>query len=618
MCGIAGIICTNKNIINNTLLKKMSDALAHRGPNGEGQWQNETNNTGFSHRRLAIIDLSPAAAQPMHYLQRYSIVYNGEIYNYKEIKTTLIKEGYHFTTASDTEVILAAYDYYKENCMQYFDGMFAFAIWDEAEKKLFTARDVFGEKPFYYFTDKNQFVFASEMKALWATGIDKTANDNMIVNYLALGQVQHASDSSQTFFKNIFSLPPAHYGILYLKNMQFTTVRYKNIDKETCINITEADAAQQLEKLLLNSVSKRLRSDVAIGCSLSGGLDSSAISYLINRLQKNNDGHFKTFSAIFPGFKKDEDSFVKKIAAKFNLQNFTITPTANGLADDFAKLCYHQEEPFVSSSIYAQYKVYELAKNNNIKVLLDGQGADETLAGYTKYLHWYVQELIAKNKFTLAKKERAGFQKNNINMQWGAKNILAAYLPVQAAQALQKKANNKIAQSADINAALLHSEKKNENLGIYKPVIRTLNDILYFNTMQQGLQELLRYADRNSMAHGTEVRLPFLNIALVQFIFSLPSSLKIKNGFTKNILRQVMSGKLPDDIVWRTEKVGFEPPQKMWMNDASLQPVFYEAKEKLVQKKILNATVLQKKINPKAAQDEDNADWRYLSLAGIL
>ncbi len=597
----------------------MSDTLAHRGPDGEGMWINENNTIGLSHRRLAIIDLTDAAAQPMHYLNRYSIVYNGEIYNYKEIRSDLQKAGYYFTTESDTEVILAAYDFYKNDCVKYFDGMFSFAIWDEVTQTLFCARDIFGEKPFYYFIDKDVFVFASEMKALWSIGIDKNIEEKMMVNYLAIGQVQNASNKSHTFYKNIYSLSSAHTGLLTINEMHFTLSKYRDINKEHFIKISEEDAIEQLEFLLTKSVKHRLRSDVAVGSSLSGGIDSSSIAYLIQQENtRNKEGNFKTFSAVFPGFDNDESVFIKELSEKFHFQNYTITPSAEGLVNDFDKLCYHQEEPFTSSSIYAQYKVYELAATYNIKVLLDGQGADETLAGYTKYLHWYLQELTGHAKFNKAKKERLFFKKNNIHFKWDIKNTIAAYLPSHTAMALEKREYNKIIDSNEINITLLNSIKGNEWVGISKPVVTKLNDILYYNTMQHGLEELLRYADRNSMAHSTEVRLPFLNYELVKFIFSLPSSFKIKEGFTKSILRKTMQYKIPDNILWNSKKIGFETPQKSWMENKTFVEKIINAKEKLVKEKIIKPTVLQHKIKPKHAHDAENMDWRYLNLAAFL
>ena len=618
MCGIAGIISPQKKIIHTRSLKIMSDSLSHRGPDGEGLWINKENTAGLSHRLLAIIDLSNAAAQPMHYLNRYSIVYNGEIYNYKELKTDLQKAGYHFTTQSDTEVLLAAYDFYKKDCVKYFDGMFSFAIWDEKLNELFCARDIFGEKPFYYFLDNEVFAFASEMKELWAIGVEKKADEKMMVNYLALGQVQNAANKSYTFYKHIFALPPAHTGLLSLSNMHFTLSRYRDINKQNSIKISENEAMEKFQFFLGNSVKRRLRSDVAIGTSLSGGIDSSTIACLIQQKSDIKKGNFKTFSAVFPGFDKDESIFIDEICKAFKLDNYTVTPNTEDFLKDFEKLCYHQEEPFPSSSIYAQYKVYELAAANNIKVLLDGQGADETLGGYSKYLHWYLQELSAKGKYIEVKKQKDLLQKAGMPLKWDFKNILAAYLPSHTALALEKREYNKIVNSEFIHDQLLQKIKGKEWLGIYKPVVTKLNDILYNNTMQHGLEELLRYADRNSMAHGVEVRLPFLNYELVNFVFSLPSSFKIKDGFTKYILRKTMAGKIPDKILWNTNKIGFETPQKSWMENKQIQEMIFSSKEKLVKENILNASILKKKIEPKHVHEAENIDWRFLNLAKIL
>ncbi|MEJ7610765.1 MAG: asparagine synthase (glutamine-hydrolyzing) [Ferruginibacter sp.] len=620
MCGIAGIISPDTSIIRADTLKTMSDSLAHRGPDGEGLWINKHNTAGFSHRRLAVIDLSAAASQPMHYGDRYSIVYNGEIYNYKEIRSDLQKAGYHFRTESDTEVILASYDFYKENCVKYFDGMFAFVIWDEKTNTLFCARDIFGEKPLYYVSDKNVFAFASEMKALWAIGAAKNADEKMMINYLVLGYVQHAANKSNTFYKNIYSVPPAHYGTLSADTMQLELTKYRDINKEQSIKITEEEAVSKLGSLLSDSVRYRLRSDVAVGSSLSGGLDSSTAAWFIQQqLKKRTTGTgFKTFSAVFPGFGKDESARISETCRQMGFENHTVTPSSEELVRDFEKLCYHQEEPFASSGIYAQYRVFELAKKNGVKVLLDGQGADEILGGYTKYLHWYLQELVSRNKFSKAKKERMAFRENNISVRWGLKNALAAFLPSHAALALEKREYSKLLSSSVINAGLLREVKGKEWQGIYKPVVTKLNDILYHNTMEHGMEELLRYADRNSMAHGTEVRLPFLNFDLVSFIFSLPASCKINNGFTKYILRKTMNGRLPDSIVWNPEKTGFEPPQKKWLQDKQVQELITESKQKLVKEKILKPSVLTKKIIPLEVHEPDNADWRYLTLAQMI
>jgi asparagine synthase (glutamine-hydrolysing) len=607
MCGIAGIVSNNKNLVAAERLQQMTNALAHRGPDGEGFWINDDNNVALGHRRLAIIDLSDAASQPLHYLKRYTIIHNGEIYNYIELKEELSRKGYTFHSHSDTEVILAAYDCWNKDCLQYFDGMFAFAIWDAQEQKLFAARDRFGEKPFYYFFDGEQFLFASEMKALWAAGVQKEINHTMLLNYIGLGWVKNPIDLSQTFYTNILCLPQAHYLQFSLSDGKNEIVQYWDLDKETISSISEAEAAEQLQQLFFTSVKRRLRSDVAIGTSLSGGLDSSSIVAVSCKLQPANKGS-KCFTASFPGYEKDETAFAKLVANYFQLQHFTVTPSATDFAADLQKITQQQEEPFQSASIYAQYKVYELAKQHGIKVILDGQGADEILGGYHKYIHWFLQE--NNRQPSVFSRELKAFAANGISVEWGWKNKLAARFPEIAAVQLESKAYKELKYSAGITAEYFkaHSNKKD----LYKPIVRKLNDLLYFNTMQFGLEELLRYADRNSMAHGVEVRLPFLNHELVQFVFSLPSTLKMQNGFTKSILRKSMETFLPKEIVWRTDKIGYEPPQQQWMRHNNVLEQLQNAKQKLVAEKVLNKQVLSQSTEPRGAHDADNYDWRYL------
>lgn len=630
MCGIAGILLKYPNPAAPHYLKKMTTALAHRGPDGEAFWSNQNHTVHFGHRRLAIIDLSNAGLQPMQYANRYRIVHNGEIYNYIEIRDFLLGKGYSFTSKTDTEVIAASYDYWKERCLQQFDGMFAFSIWDEKEQMLFAARDRFGEKPFYYYEDEENFVFASEMKALWKIGIDRSVDKKMLLNYLTLGHVQNCVDKEQTFFDDIYSLPPAHY----LK-FSFTTgasriKRYWQVNKENRINASLPEAEENFMHLLNLSVRRRLRSDVALGTSLSGGLDSSTIAACITALQSKtslgktgtvlpvHSGPLESFSAVFPGFENDESIYISQVAAKLSVTSHRALPSVNGLISEFEKLCYHQEEPFQSSGIYAQYKVFELAKQQEVKVLLDGQGADETLAGYAKFIHWYLQEVLSRHRLGATRVERKAFQKNNQPFQWGIENVFAAFLPSHAAIQLEKREYLKTIHHPDIAPDLLRTVVGREWEGIHKPIVTKLNDILYFHVAEMGLEELLRFADRNSMAHGREVRLPFLSHELVEFIFSLPSPLKMHDGWTKFLLRKSMDQKLPDEIVWRKEKVGFETPQKKWMEDPLMQEYIHEAKRKLVNAGILNKRSLDKKIEAAAAHDERNYDWRYLCASQFL
>ncbi len=630
MCGIAGIIQSDSSFYHKEHLKKMTDALAHRGPDGEGLWQNESGQVLLGHRRLSIIDLSDAGHQPMHFPfsggkglgVRYTIIHNGEIYNYIELKEELKKKGYTFHSQTDTEVILAAYDCWQDECVDYFDGMFAFAIWDEREKELFAARDRFGEKPFFYYFDGKQLLFASEMKALWAAGIEKNPNQKMLFNFITIGYTDNPAQPGETFFENISKLPAATTLKYTLRSNELILEKYWDIDSEKQNKkITDTEAIEQFNHLFNTSVKRRLRSDVTVGTSLSGGLDSSSIvatvtPFTTHHLPAGRQGSpFTSFTATFPGFEKDELEFSKQVAGKFGLQQFIVNVSADEMMNDWEKLCYHQEEPFGSASIYAQYKVYELAKQHHIKVLLDGQGADETLAGYHKYYKWYWQELFRNRKLFRSKELKAA-KEINVQERFGFKNMIAAYFPGFATVTLENQYLLKAIGHKDLAKDFVKLQSKEAYYTT--PDHFTLNGALHFNTCTHGLEELLRYAERNSMAHGREVRLPFLSHELVEFIFSLPANFKIRNGWTKWLLRETMKDKLPESIVWRRDKVGFEPPQKSWMENKQVQDAIHEARKKLVYEKILNPGILQKPIQPLASHDPDNYDWRYFSAAGLF
>ncbi|MEP6514452.1 MAG: asparagine synthase (glutamine-hydrolyzing) [Parafilimonas sp.] len=613
MCGIAGIINTHPsrgNDENSSLLKnriqQMTDALAHRGPDGEGQWLNTTADIALGHRRLSIIDLTEAGNQPMHYLNRYVIVHNGEIYNYIELKDELHKNGYTFQSLTDTEVIAAAYDYWEDECVEHFDGMFAFAIWDEEDKVLFAARDRFGEKPFFYHYNKGQFFFASEMKALWAAGVDRTPNLKMLFNFITIGYADNPDIPGETFFENIFKLPQANRLNFFTHQNELTIDEYWAIETENeNKKVKDKEVIEKFNDLFNTSVKRRLRSDVAIGTSLSGGLDSSSIVAIANPLT--------AFTAIFPEFAKDEFIHAKQIAQQFNLPHFTTEIKEEDFINDFQKICFHQEEPFGSASVLAQYKVFELAKQQSIKVLLDGQGADETLAGYHKYYKWYWQELFRKMKLFRSGELKAA-KENGVQEGFGFKNAIAAWFPDFATIVLERQYLLHALSQEDLTKEFVKLQSKEAYYST--PPYYSLNGVLHFNTFTHGLEELLRYADRNSMAHGREVRLPFLSHELVEFLFTLPSSFKIRNGWTKWLLRESMKEKLPKEIVWRKDKVGFEPPQKKWMENKGVQQIIMGAKEKLVKEKILKPEVLNKKIQPHDAHAADSYDWRYLT-AGI-
>jgi asparagine synthase (glutamine-hydrolysing) len=614
MCGIAGIVSASQNKFSRQDVEKMSSCLSHRGPDGSSVWQSDDATAILGHNRLAIIDLSDTASQPMHYLERYTIVHNGEIYNYKELRDQLSSHGYVFKTQSDTEVILAAYDHWKDNCLQRFDGMFAFAIWDNKERSLFAARDRFGEKPFYFHVDhaEKTLWFASEMKSFYTQGLKKYEyNGNLLLQYLATG-VSHNADSLQTFHVDIMKLPARHF----LKFSPYSDAAlldiepYYDLDKSNRITISAQEAVEQFKRLFFASVQRRLRSDVEIGTSLSGGLDSSSIVAAIHHLQQVNSPQ-KSFTASFPNFNKDETAYAFSVAKQFNLHHYIASPSESDLVNDIEEFLVQHDEPVSSSSVYAQYKVYELAKQHGVKVLLDGQGADEVLAGYSKYVQWFLQELYIGKQNNQLEKETESF-----NFLFGFKNKLAGKFPSWAAIQLERRSYKKQKLQPDLNRDFVKEHISHRN--IYKPIVKNLNDILYDDMFSGNLEELLRNADRNAMAHGIEVRLPFLNHELVEFVFSLPSIFKMHNGFSKSLLRQAMDKMLPKEIVWRKDKIGFEPPQQQWMGNKQLQQKIHDAKSILVKEKILDRKALNKPVQPKAAHEADNYDWRYLSAASLF
>jgi asparagine synthase (glutamine-hydrolysing) len=609
MCGIAGMVSAVGLLPDTGTLARITDTLSHRGPDGSAQWYNTRNTVCFGHRRLKIIDLSNAAAQPMHFNNRYSIVYNGEIYNYIELRDALRGKGIDFHTASDTEVILAAYAQYGESCLQYLDGMFAFAIWDEQEQQLFAARDRFGEKPFYYHIQPNLFSFASEMKALWEAGVEKTPDPEMMLLYLGLGTTNIPQQPERTFFSNIFSLPPAHAFTIKADEQTPRIFQYWQLEKKTTAILKPADAIEQFRTLFYNSVKLRMRSDVPTGTCLSGGLDSSSVVAACNQANAPLYRH-TCFTASFPGFEKDETAPAAETARLFSLQQVLVSPVAGDIEKDLAIMLYHQEQPVISSSAYAQYCVFKAAKKNGITVLLDGQGADEILAGYPRYLHWYLQELAFSSPLKM-KRELQYMRKNKLPLKWGIQNYAAALMPKFTAKKLQQRAAQQITGNTEIDTGFIN-EYFNPH-SIYKPPVKKLNDILYFTTMQQGLGDLLHIADRNSMAHSVEVRLPFLSHSLVEFVFSLPAEFKIQNGYTKWLLRETMKEVLPASITANTIKTGFETPQAQWLKHKPVAGMITEAKQKLQSAGILCST----KGSTQPVQNNEQ-EWRYLCAANFI
>jgi asparagine synthase (glutamine-hydrolysing) len=561
MCGIAGIISSFKPVSESNILK-MTDAIIHRGPDGSGAWISDKKEVGLGHRRLSIIDLSNAGHQPMHYLNRYTITFNGEIYNYLELKQQLLAAGYQFNSVSDTEVILAAYDKYGEGCLKLFDGMFAFAIWDNQDHTLFLARDRFGEKPLFYAQVDGQFIFSSEIKALWAWGLPRKINGRMLFNYYYFKSLCNPDDLSETFYSNISQLKPAHSMLVIADGKILDSKCYWYIPEQAVHHeINDQEAKEKFSYIFSESVKRRLRSDVPVGSSLSGGLDSSVVVATINQLKESTVIQ-KTFSATFPGSKKDESNYINLILKSIKAEGYSCSPTDDSIASNIDRIIAHQDEPFNSLSIAAQYEVMRLARNNGVIVLLDGQGADEYLCGYPGHVDSYLIDLKTNNP-SKYKQELETFHSvhssnsiNSINRRikrmkmkkWmGPKMIDQVLLAKQKISGVSPLVNDLITSGDKVfyNRTYLH-----ENL----------HTMLHYATFKGGLQELLRYADRNSMAHSIEVRLPFLSHELVEFVFSLPDHFKFRSGFTKFILRKGMENILPSEICWRKDKIGYEVP----------------------------------------------------------
>ena len=607
MCGIVGIISDSP--VDEVKIRNASECLRLRGPEADGIWVNEKRTVALAHRRLKIIDLSDQASQPMHYLNRYVISYNGEIYNFPEIKEELKKKGYLFHTSSDTEVILAAYDAYGERCLHFFDGMFVFAIWDRKDQKLVIARDRFGEKPVYFFNDENRFLFASEMKSLWQLGVSKEVNQSLLYNFLTIDYTSNPGNPKETFYKNIFKLPAASWLLYEPSKKEIAIEKYWQIHPEVDDTLLPEEAIRQFTDLLTTSIKKRLRSDVLIGTSLSGGLDSSTIVAICDHLKSQQYSH-KCFTAVFNDFDKNEFDYASSVANQFNLQIYPVTITETDVPQIMKQVMQAQEEPVTSASALIQYAVYNEASKNGIKVLLDGQGADETLAGYHKYYKWYWQDLY-RNRELKRSKEYENAKALGIHQHFGLANKMTALLPDFMTALHEGRKSRRAANMQELSEDL---RQANKNTFYYTtPTNYDLNGFLYFNTFISGLEELLRIADRNSMANSIEVRLPYLNHELVNFIFTLPANFKIREGWTKWILRKSAEPYLSGEIVWRKDKVGFEPPQKKWMQDPTIQSHIHDAKKILVDHGILDKQMLHSKIKPHDAYVIKNNDWKYWS-----
>jgi len=551
MCGIAGQYCYNGGVPDTELLARMSALLAHRGPDGEGAEVRGT--MGMVYRRLAIIDLSPDGLQPMtNEDSTLWLVFNGEIYNFIELREELIAKGHRFHSHSDSEVILHAYEEWGTRCLQRFNGMWSFALWDEREQHLFCARDRFGIKPFYYTECKGSFLFASEIKALLAhPDAGKHPDDEMLGTFLAWGVQDH---THRTMFENVLQLSPAHAMIITREGAQ-PPYQYWDVtvNAELQSQVPDEEIASRFLSHLREATRIHLRSDVAIGTCLSGGIDSSTLSVLINSLISEEapssvGSRQKTFSVVFSDKRFDESHFIDEVIAGSGIDAHRTEPDPAMLREDIDRLIWVQDEPFGSLSIYAQFCVMRLARGN-VKVVLDGQGADELLGGYLAYQVSYIRNLSRTGHLGKALMEFSGFLRYHREFFRSALTQLM----------VRRKRRDLLTFSVP-------------------PVDRYAGDlahVLRYELVSTNLPALLHYEDRNSMAFSIESRVPYLDFRLVEYIASLPLDQKIRHGLTKVALRNAVKGLLPESIRCRRDKMGFVTPEEVWMRE-DLRPFVLE------------------------------------------
>ncbi len=657
MCGIVGLV-GNENV-NSTLIRDMANTIKHRGPDDEGfifMYENNIivvggNDTpdkvwdsnflyspkshinslegkkfkvALGHRRLSILDLSPAGHQPMcDETQKVWIVFNGEIYNYLELREELKQKGYIFITNTDTEVLLKSYIEWGVDCVSKFNGMWAFAILDLRKNILFLSRDRFGVKPLYYYKDDNYFAFASEIKALLKLPfIKKEVNYEAVFDYIALGLEEQGEES---FFKGIRELKPSYNIVLNLNNFEFKIHKYYELlyyDKFEKYNPEkEKKYISEIRELIFEAIRLRLRSDASVGSCLSGGLDSSTIVCVMNEIIKNQHlsqvgDYIKCFTASYKDDKVDESNWAKIVVESTKSQWIRTFPTEKELIEDLEDLIYTQDIPFGSTSIYAQYRVMKAAYENGVKVLLDGQGGDELFTGYTGYFPTYYRELIRNFDFTDLINEIKNVNNSPIDLKtivkMAIKSELGKYLtfpPIR--DFLIKRLSYPI--------SLLYPEfYKKFSYRIkdrQEKIPNSLNQQLYQLITGFNLKTLLMYEDRNSMRFSIESRTPFADdINLIEYCFEIPSVYKIHNGFSKYVLRQAMDGVLPEQIRKRVDKVGFATPEEKWL----------KANKSFIREILSNSEILKEFCNvQKLLKDLDNdvifkqglTLWRFVNLA---
>jgi len=558
MCGIAGIIHLNGAPVREEQLSAMMRVMKHRGPDDEGMFAE--NNLGLGFVRLSILDLSPGGHQPMRSADgRYVLIFNGEIFNYIELREELKKLGHAFHTQSDSEVLLAAYEEWGEGMLHRFNGMWALAIYDRKEKTLFAARDRYGVKPFYYCADGDRILFASEPPSILAVlGRKATPDPDTLFSYLAFNRTDQNENS---FFKEIKKL---RHGYCFRirtgdgSDGKILPTQWYNLRKELKEPFGDPEAYREM---FASSVGLRLRSDVPVGVCLSGGLDSSSIVSVLSQDHGLKD--LNTFSAVYgKGRNGDESTFIDLYRGKLRNMFYT-EPDERGLMDDIEQLTRAQLEPVPSTSTYAQFRVMKLAREH-VTVTLDGQGADEALAGYHYFFGFHFKNLLRKGKLGALASEMGHYYAKHRSL-YGIKSLVFFLLPAVLRTRVRV-----------MEKGYLHPDFFHANAGGGGDIAgelygsNTLQDALV-NHFEYKLEHLLKWEDRNSMWFSIEARVPFLDYRLVERTLALPDHQIIQKGMTKHILREAMKGTLPEQIRMRRDKVGFETPEAEWFRTPLFQ-----------------------------------------------
>jgi asparagine synthase (glutamine-hydrolysing) len=562
MCGITGFVRTNQDPDDPKLIRSMGDAIAHRGPDASGEYVDDF--IALGHRRLSIIDLSQAGNQPMFSVDNnLVIVFNGEIYNFIEIRKELDRSGHIFRTKTDTEVILKLYEIYGKDCLSRLNGMFAFAIWDRIEKKLFLATDRIGKKPLYYYWDnRGSFCFASEIKSLLKIPyIDRVIEPTALVDYLKYLYIP----APKSIYKNIYKLPPGHcmeFGI----GSKIIIEQYWDIDFSKQLNCTDKQAADGLYDLLRDSTACRMIADVPLGAFLSGGIDSSGVTALMSKI---DDNPVKTCSIGFSDKEHDETPFAKKIAELYKTLHKEYFVT-DSLVDTVKILYRFFDEPFADSSAIPTYHVSRLARKS-VTVALAGDGGDENFGGYEKYLkdiyenqaRRYFPRTLLQLLLKVSKRRHNSFWRKTGTLCRGALLDPAlsfyatnTFIDDEQLQRLLSISMNNLTQGYRPSDLVTHYWDKVRGADV-------VTGMLYTDLKTYLPGDILVKVDRMSMAHALEVRAPLLDYRIIEYAARLPSKMKIRNKQQKYILKKSLSRVLPKSILYR-QKHGFTVPLDSW------------------------------------------------------